>query len=316
MDKLHLLMLVFLIPVLDCCNQTTDQESENTQHEIINARSEDSFPLDSTENQSFIYMDSIYSYAETVNSVIKYGYKNHLGVIITEPVFDLAGVFYKGFAPVVQGDVHGIIDTTGELIYIFQQYRHALWFNELSGVYEFTGISEGMYKIQINDSSYGYINQKHQLVTEKYYSELGEFSEGRASYYNSQTGKYGFINRQGHEIINSQFEMAWMFCENRAPVKVDGKIGFIDTMGVIKIPAKYSATGLFSEGLCHVSISEHADSYYYIDINGNIAIQGPFELADQFRADTAVVYKRGACRVINKTGKELRKLNYDYFSGC
>ncbi|MBK7129381.1 MAG: WG repeat-containing protein [Crocinitomicaceae bacterium] len=163
----HFILITLLITVLPCCTESSDHRATITdQVTIVDSTGQDSIQTNSAKTETLAYTDSIYPYGASINSTFKYGYKNHLGKLITEPIFDLAGPFCNGFAPVVQGDVHGIIDTTGELIYIFQKYKHALWYDELAGVYEFSGVSECMYKIQINDTSFGYINQKHQLVTQ------------------------------------------------------------------------------------------------------------------------------------------------------
>ena len=48
-----------------------------------------------------------------------------------------------------------------------------------------------------------------------------------------RTGKYGFINEQGEEIIECKFDYIGPFKNGRAIVKLGGKLEIIDTEGTV-----------------------------------------------------------------------------------
>ncbi len=70
------------------------------------------------------------------------------------------------------------------------------------------------------------------------------------------------------------------------PIKIDGKWGFIDTEGHLRIPAIYSDVGEFSEGLAPVSMDE---LWGFVDGSGKWVVQPLFERAENFRDGFAPV---------------------------
>ena len=69
------------------------------------------------------------------------------------------------------------------------------------------------------------------------------------------SGKYGFIDKQGHTVIPCKYDDAWHFSEGLAAVKLNGKWGFIDKQGHTVIPCKYDDAWHFSEGLATVFLN-------------------------------------------------------------
>lgn len=258
--------------------------------------------------------DSIYLYSEYKNDELVYGYKNREGKTIIKPQFYLAGEFHNRIAPVIKGKQHGLCDTTGEMIHVFDGYEHKIWYHELGGFYEYSGATEGMYMVT-NDEKVGFVNSKNELVIPIEYENARQFSEGYAAIMKNE--KYGYVDSLGNLTVQHKYAFAGNFSEGLADVEVDEKIGFIDKSGNMIIKPQFTFTYSFSEGLCVVSkTAEGWGGFYYIDKTGKTAIPGPFEEADPFINGEAFVQKRGTCRVIDLTGKELRKLDYDCFGRC
>lgn len=252
-----------------------------------------------------------------------YGVFNQHGDTIVPVEYALIGDFLNGFAPAIEYDGrHGIIDEKGNMVFVFDGYEHAIWNNELCACDMFVGQSEGRYMIQrkINDSpgnyEYGFVSQQNRLITKKYYTSLHAFSEGYAVYGNDSL--FGFIDSTGAEVIKPTYAYIDAFSEGYAAFSSDGPIGFLDTKGLVVVRPQFTNTsGGFSCGVCAVTKNEDGwGDFYYIDKTGKAIINGPFEEADPFRGDTAFVKKRGVCRVIDKNGRELRKLNFDCFGRC
>ncbi|MGZ5302879.1 MAG: WG repeat-containing protein [Bacteroidia bacterium] len=67
--------------------------------------------------------------------------------------------------------------------------------------------------------------------------------------------------------------------EALAPVKINGKWGYIDKLGKLVIPARYNNAGVFTEGCAPVQIS---DFWGYIDKTGNWFLRPVFTQASNF----------------------------------
>lgn len=78
-----------------------------------------------------------------------------------------------------------------------------------------------------------------------------------------KNGKWGYMNRSGHLVIDPQFERAISFAEGLAPVKKNGKWGYIDPNGTIVIQPQYAAVLPFSEGIALVSFDDWATNEPY-----------------------------------------------------
>jgi hypothetical protein len=82
------------------------------------------------------------------------------------------------------------------------------------------------------------------------------------------------------------------------PAFFEGKYGYTDSLGYLRIPAIYDSAGPFSEGLAAVS---RDDNFGYIDEAGCVAVEMRFTSADTFAEGRALVeYVRFA--YINRNG--------------
>jgi hypothetical protein len=258
--------------------------------------------------------DSLFLISDFKNDKLVFGYTDREGNIMIKPQFDYAGDFYKGVAPVIKGNKHGLCDTTGTMIYIFKDYEHLLYPNEPAGIYEFAGIAEGMFLVTDETEKYGCVNTKNELIIPIIYEEIRYFSEGLAPFLKDE--KYGYFNTKGEIVIQPSYQHAQDFHEGIAAVGMNDLTGFIDQSGTLIIKPKYSYTSYFSEGLCAVSTNPDWGDFFFIDQSGNTIIKGPFEEAGTFKNGEAYVQKRGVCRIIDRTGKELKKLDWDCFAAC
>lgn len=88
---------------------------------------------------------------------------------------------------------------------------------------------------------------------------------------------WGYINKEGHYIINPQFKDATWFNNGLARVQnEEGKFGFIDKKGNFKIPAQYNQATIFNEGLAFVV--EEGGYPTCIDKDGDIVFE--FSMAE------------------------------------
>lgn len=153
------------------------------------------------------------------------------------------------------------------------------------------------------------------------YDMLGDYSEGYAKAYKEipiSTGGvkhvYTFIDIEGNEIPQCQYEYAFDFSEGLAAVMKDGKYGFINTNGEVVIPFNYEDADCFSEGLANV---QKDGKYCYINKEGVEVISIP-KNEDEYIETTLTPFSEDVAFVIkpqdwesfvfyaiDKTGKKL-----------
>jgi hypothetical protein len=136
---------------------------------------------------------------------------------------------------------------------------------------------------------------------------VANFSEGLALV--RSTGKWGFIDKTGKEVISFVYDGAGNFSEGLAMVRSTGKWGFIDKTGKEVISFVYDGAGNFSEGLARVSSN---GKWGFIDKTGKEVIPFIYDDAGNFSEGLASVRSNGKWGFIDKTGKEVIPCIYKY----
>lgn len=123
--------------------------------------------------------------------------------------------------------------------------------------------------------------------------------------------KWGYIDKKGEYVINTQFDRAFNFSEGMALVKTtEGKYGFIGEDGKYKINAIYKDAGKFSEGLAAV-VSEGGKPQY-IDKEGKIIFTvDKADFCASFYEGMARIKIKGKWGFVDKTGKIIVNANYE-----
>jgi hypothetical protein len=112
-----------------------------------------------------------------------------------------------------------------------------------------------LYSTTINDK-WGFLYtttgefSKGSIAVPFVYENAGEFGEGLAPV--KKNGKCGFINKFNKFIIPSEYEWAFTFKEGLACVEKNGKWGFINKSNQAIIPFEYVTFSEFTEGLAKV----------------------------------------------------------------
>lgn len=96
---------------------------------------------------------------------------------------------------------------------------------------------------------WGFINKNGIEVIPCQYDDVKHFSEGVAAVKN---GKWGFINKNGEIVIKCVYDSVGYFNEGFAPIQKKSKWGFINMSGKEIVPCKYDAVGKFYDGLAVV----------------------------------------------------------------
>ena len=129
---------------------------------------------------------------------------------------------------------------------------------------------------------------------------------------NSETEKYGLIDKMGKYLVLPEFDYIDDFSEGLALVGVDGKTGYIDKTGKMVIPLQVNGgNSKFLEGLATAKLKGN-DKLGYIDKTGKVVIPLQFDYATQFSQGIAVVRVNNKYGYINKQGHYLIPPQFDY----
>ena len=164
---------------------------------------------------------------------------------------------------------------------------------------------EGLAPVEA-DGKWGYIDKEGKEVVSPKYELSRDFSEGLAMVY--ADGKYVYIDKEGKEVLSPKYERAYDFSEGLARVEADGKYGYIDKEGKEVLSPKYEDAGGFSEGLAAVKVD---GKWGYIDKEGKEILRPKYEGADDFRGGLARVEADGKYGYIDKEGKEVISPKYE-----
>lgn len=197
----------------------------------------------------------------------KYGYIDKTGSMVVNPRFDEAKLlFFEGLAAVKVGEKWGYINENGEFI-IQPQFDEAENFSDGVAVVEVdkgTGVidQKGMFVIGPNPEYFfpfrefqeGFIfDSRQECFFDKKggkafsgkYAESLPFSEGMAAVWAGVGEKWGYINRKGEMVIESQFDEARSFSDGLALVRINDNLSYINKKGkvVIQLNYKFDSSG-------------------------------------------------------------------------
>ncbi len=127
-----------------------------------------------------------------------------------------------------------------------------------------------------SDGKWGYCKAEQWVIPAKY-ERAASFTEGLACV--RLNGKYGYINSIGDMIIPFRFDRAFSFAEGMACVSLNWKYGFINTKGEMVIPYRFDNAFSFSEGLAPVFIN---GKWGFVDHNGICRIPYQYESVNGF----------------------------------
>lgn len=158
-------------------------------------------------------------------------------------------------------DKYGFINGDGEQK-IAEQFSEA---------YVFT---DGVAAVKMGDR-WGAIDKKGNWKIQPVYYDLFPLGEDLYGYLeDSKDEYYGVINTSGKVIAPKQFQDLGSFGDNSlCPVKRDGKWGYMNTKGDIKINCIYSYAMPFSDGYAFVYLDNDDETCVMIDKKGGTKLQ-------------------------------------------
>jgi hypothetical protein len=234
------------------------------------------------------------------NEDSKYGAIDKTGKVIVdliydEPTYQLDGgeygnrsyYFSEGLAIVGEDLNRVIIDTTGKEVAKLQQYDGSEYFYVSDYIDGLATIRTGDYTMY----KWGFIDKEGKEVIKAQYDHAKDFSEGLAAIRKSH--KWGFVNNAGQEVITPQYDDAYSFQEGLAWVKTGEKWGAIDKTGKEVIKPQYDDWFVGSD-IAYAftegfAFVRQGDNFGYIDKTGKEVTGLQFENAWYFNEGRAPV---------------------------
>lgn len=149
---------------------------------------------------------------------------------------------------------------------------------------------------------YGFIDKNGKEVIKCQYMMALPFSEGLAAVKDKKTEKWGYINKKGEVVIPFLYRYPRSYTEGYAFVeKEENKWAYIDKRGNNITPWEDSFTGynFFVEGRAQI---KRDGKYGYIDYSGKTVIPCKFDHGSFFYGKYAIVQNESKYGVINRTG--------------
>ena len=244
------------------------------------------------------------------------------GNFLFEPIYENVMPFSGGVAPVRRYDRWGLIDTLGNEILTTR-------FEQLStpdhGTF-FAGDENGMvlYKVIKTSSHQDFKSQNLEVlksrslevspVTPPHYLPYTTVADGRIGVTRVTTGKQGFLDLDGREVIPCTYDEIGRFVQGRTMVRIDDRYGIIDTLGGIVLPIEYQnlvnsgEKYLYHDGLALV---EKDSLLGFIDLDGKPVTERLFSRAYAFSDGLAAVCLDGRWGYIDTLGQPFLPFIFD-----
>ena len=188
----------------------------------------------------------------------------------------------------------GLIDQQGREVY---RTHHQL-INNGSSLWE-----------RSDNGLYGLVSYTGRRLLETRYDTVSALQEGKVYTYRRE-GKFGILSWDGRVLLdlNNGFEELHPMSNGFLGVRINGKYGFVDDWGRLRIANRYDSVTHFSSNMAAVKMLGH---WGYIDKSEHLIVQPRFDCAYPFRGAAAMVKKDGKFGLVNTEGRTVVPPVYD-----
>lgn len=251
--------------------------------------------------------------------------------IKTQKNYEWIGTHYNYFYPVKNNGFWGALNEEGEEIIhcVFDSLheistdRLVVKFKNKFGIIDSQEnwvVAPQSYPLRlINDSCYLQIAPQNKFL-KKFTGEIIYFTDNKIEFNIDHWTEYlpegtvKTIDYQGR-ILNrveppalDKLQEIFPEQEGMRGIKRDGKFGFIDSRGRLRIANRYDGIGTFHEGLAAIKL---IGKWGFVNMQDQIVINPNFESVTGFLNGISIVQKSGKTGIINISGKILLSLEYD-----
>ena len=237
-----------------------------------------------------------------VNVENKWGYVDSWGKQVIPVEFVSAGYHSDGLAPV--------IDAKGNVFYIDSEGNKKKVILNIKPVKELGYIENGIFSL-FNGETWGFYNNDEELLCGGY-SNVSAMSDGVAAVEKSQ--KWMIIDASGKNVSGKSYDGVVMdekriVCRNgRIFVYEDDACNMIDRTGKV-IGKKYEDARLFNDDT-YAAVKING-KWGFIDNNGNLKIEPKYEDARSFSFGLAAVKYKGKWGFINSKDEAVIDFQFD-----
>lgn len=176
--------------------------------------------------------------------------------------------------------------------------------------------SENLFAAKVSENKWSFFYETGNLAFKGTFYNVLPFKEGMAAVSNrGENGEdiWGFINYQGEQVIDFQYEKVAAFSQGLALVKRNGLYGYIDKTGKNLVPCQYLQAKDFHQGFACV---QKSDKWTYINALGKEIMAENYDYTLDFAEGIGVVMKNGKWGAVDENGKVIISLEYDRIFPC
>ena len=211
----------------------------------------------------------------------------------------------------IKSPILSTIGATDKLVDFYKKCRDDVDILKISSKYQFIGnIIKGYSYARVKlNGKYGFIDKNGREIIPCNYDWIDD--EQYLCDDNCRivlNGKYGFIDKNGKEVIPCNYDYACVFDEGLAAIKLNGKWGFIDRDGIEVIPHRYEDVYAFSEGFAAIKLN---GKWGFVNKEGIEAVPCKYDESYCFTEGLASVRLQDKFGFVNKEGIEAIPCKYD-----
>jgi hypothetical protein len=249
----------------------------------------------------------------------------------TQKNYDWIGTPVNGIYPVNNFGYWGVLNEAGEeiihcvfdsLLEISRNQLVVKFKNQFGiiTIHEDWLVAPQSYTLKlVNDSCYLQLQPQNKFL-KKLTGEVIYFTDNQMEFKNDYwmeslpDGTIKVIDYQGRLLQRidplriDKLEGVFPESEGMRGIKRDGKFGFVDTRGRLRIANRYDGIGEFHEGLAAVKL---IGKWGFLNQQDQIVINPNFESVEKFINGICIVRKNGKTGVIDKTGKPILEFHFD-----
>ena len=252
------------------------------------------------------------------------------GIRKSERTYEFMYPFNGKFFLVKNYGLYGIVDRYGKEV-VHCVYDSILDFKEDQIVVKFHGhygiidfrenwlLPPQPYPVQLVDDEHYLLTQETNCLFKSFDDELIYFTDNtltiegamlKETLADGTIKKISFsgitVSRSAPAILENT-EIVSTEHENLRAIKRNGKYGFIDNEGKLRIANRYEGVGDFHDGLAAVKI---LGKWGFVNTQDKIVVNPSYEWVSEFESDVAIV-KRGKFGLVNGEGQSVLETRYD-----
>lgn len=266
----------------------------------------------------------------------EWGYLDPSGQEVIACQYQAATSFSEGRASVTFQEGQGVIDTTGQWVMKplrreggkvqLERVSENVYIFCVAGQSTHWGVADQqgreLYRTnhQLTDNGnslcersanghYGLVGYTGRRLLETRYDSVSALQEGKIYTYQRE-GRFGILSWDGRVLQdgNNDFEELQPMSDGFLGVRINGKYGFVDEWGRLRIANRYDSVTHFSSNMAAVKMMGR---WGYIDKSEHLVVQPRFDCACPFRGTVAMVKKNGKFGLVNAEGQTVVPTVYD-----